>query len=142
MCQTAQRSFNAPEDDRNIGKQLLDNLCIDDCRVFGAQVVATVGTVSVLGAKTASSGVFVHHGIHAPRGNAEPQAWTTEFLEIAEIAVPVGLRNDDHAQAFGFQYATDDSHAERGMIDVGIAREQDDIGLLPAAQIHFLASRG
>ena len=38
-----------------------------------------------------------------------------------------------------FENPTDDSHTEAGMIDVGIAGDDDDIAAVPTKLVHFIA---
>ena len=39
-------------------------------------------------------------------------------------------------------HTADDGSAERGVVDIGIAREQDDIEVIPSTQLHFFLRRG
>ena len=45
----------------------------------------------------------------------------TEFLEVSEIAVPVGLGNDGYPIAVGFQYSSEDGRAEGWVVNVSIS---------------------
>ena len=74
--------------------------------------MTAVGRVGVFAAQTAGCGVFVHHRVHASGGDAEKQAGTTEFLEVTEVAVPVGLGNDAYAKTHAFKQTTNYSHSE------------------------------
>ena len=141
MGEAAHTRLDAAQNDGHVGEKLLENLCIDDGRVFGTTIVATVGAVGILAAQTTGGGVFVHHRVHRAGCNAEKQSRTTEFLEIAVIAVPVGLRNNGDAIASRFERAPDDRRAKRRMIDISIARKQDDVQLIPSAQLTFLFCR-
>jgi hypothetical protein len=51
---------------------------------------------------------------------------------------PVRLRDDADAETLRFQQAPDQRHAEAGMVDIGIAGDQDDIATVPAQRVHFL----
>ena len=53
--------------------------------------------------------------------------------------VPVGLSENTHAKAIGFEHSGKQSGGETGMIDVGIAGHEDDIDGVPAAGKHFRA---
>ena len=46
--------------------------------------------------------------------------------------MPVGLRHDGNTQSLTLQETTDDGHAKRRVINVGIATEQDDVQFVPA----------
>ena len=76
---------------------LLQDACIDDRGILRALVVATVGRILVAGTEAAVGGVFVDHGVHGARRDAEEEARTTQLLEVAVVAVPVGLRDDGHS---------------------------------------------
>ena len=82
--------------------------------------------------------IFVHHRVHTTWRDAEEQTRTTEFLEVTEVTMPVGLGNDGHPIAVGFEYPTDDGCAKRRMIHIGITREQDYIHVIPSPQFHLL----
>ena len=43
------------------------------------------------------------------------------------------------AEPLRFEHAADDRHAEARVIDIGVARHQDHVALVPAEQVHFLA---
>ena len=47
-------------------------------------------------------------------------------------AVPVGLWYDGYAIARSFECTSNDSSAERGMVDVGVARKEDDVDVVPS----------
>ena len=80
----------------------------------------TVRTIGILRAQATVGGIFVDHRIHTAWRDAEEETWTTEFLEVAEVSVPVGLRYDSHFIACGLQDPPDDGNTEGGVIDIGI----------------------
>ena len=43
------------------------------------------------------------------------------------------------AEALRLEHAADDRHAEARVIDVGVARHQDHVALVPAEQVHLFA---
>ena len=57
--------------------------------------------------------------------------------EAVVIAVVLRLRQDADAKALRLQHARNDRRAEARMIDVGIARDDDDVRRVPAARIHL-----
>ena len=125
----------------HVGIDLLQDARIDDRGILRALVVATVGRILVAGTEAAVGGVFVDHGVHGARRDAEEEARTTQLLEVAVVAVPVGLRDDGHAVA-SLQRAANDGYAKGWMIDIGVARKEDDVELVPAAQLTLLLRRG
>ena len=46
---------------------------------------------------------------------------------------PIGLADDADAEAGGFEHAAEDGHREAGMVDVGVAGDEHDVELVPAA---------
>ena len=139
MRESTQARFDTAKNDGYVGIEFAQNLTIDDGGVFRSHIVTPVRRVCVLAPKSASRSVFVHHRVHATWSNAEPQTRSPQTTEVAQVTVPVGLRNDGHTQSFCLEQTPDDSHPERGMVDIGIGREQDDVGLFPASQFHLLA---
>jgi len=55
--------------------------------------------------------------------------------------MPVGLRQDAHLEALGFQQSPDDGHAETRMVDIRIAGDDDDVAPLPAERRHLGSRR-
>ena len=47
-------------------------------------------------------------------------------------AGPVGLGDDADPETLRFQHPTDHRHAEAGMVDIGVAGDQDDVAGVPA----------
>ena len=140
--QAAQRRLDAAEHDGHVGEELLQNLCIYNGRILRAAVVTTVRAVRVFGAQALAGCVFVHHRVHASRRYSEEQIGATQLLEVAEVAVPVGLRNNSHGVARSLKCTTNHCGAKRGMIHVGVGREENDVYGIPSTQLDFfLCSR-
>ena len=51
--------------------------------------------------------------------------------------MPVGLAEHGHAKPGRFEHAVQDRHGKAGMIDVGVAGDEDDVHLIPAALTHL-----
>ena len=141
VSEAPQRSLDAAQHHRHIGKQLFQDVRIDDGRIFRPHVVPSVGAVSVLGAQAAVSGVFVDHRVHASRRYAEEKPRTPQLLKVAKVAMPVRLRDNGNAIPLSFQQTPDNGGSKRRMIHIGVAAEQDDVGRIPSAQLHFLFRR-
>ena len=137
-----QRRLDAAQHYGHIGEKLLQDAGIDNGGVFGAQVVAAVGAVGILGTQTAIGRVLVDHRVHHAGRDAEEHPRTAQLLEVAVIAVPVRLRHDADAIPLGLDQPAYHRGAKRGMIHVGIGGKEDDVGPVPPAQFHFLARRG
>ena len=139
---TAQRSLNAAKHHGSVGVELLENAAIHDGGIFWAAIVTSVGTIGILRAQPLVGSVFVDHGIHAPRCHAKEEARLAQFLEVAVVAVPVGLRHNGHLEPQCLDGASDDGCTERGMIDIGIGREENHVERVPSPQLHLLLGGG
>ena len=142
MSEAAQTGLDASDDDGHIGEELLEDARIDDGGVFGTEVVATVGRVGILRAQSLVGRVFVHHRVHRPRRNGEEESRTSQLLEVAVVAMPVGLGNDGHPQALRLKYASDDRRREGWVVNVSVAGEDDDIEGIPAEPLDFFFGGG
>ncbi len=76
-----------------------------------------------------------------PGRHAEEQVRLAQRLERLG-ALPVGLGNDADAKALRLQHAADHRHAEARVVDVGVARDQDDVAAVPAELLHLGAAHG
>lgn len=81
---------------------------------------------------------MVDHGIHGTRRDAEEIFGSSELLEIAEVVLPVRLRDDSDLETFCFENATYNCSPERWMVDIGIATEKHDIHLVPPSKLGLL----
>jgi hypothetical protein len=55
-------------------------------------------------------------------------------------ALPIRLGDDAHPKALRFERAADDSHAEAGMVHIGIAGNDDDVAAVPPEPLHLGAA--
>ena len=138
---SAQACLDASEHDGHIGKELPEDVGIDDGGVLWTQVVPPVGTVCILAPEAAGSGVFVHHAVHASGRDAEEETGTSQLLEVAKIPVPVGLGHDSYAQALCLEQTPYDSGSEGRMVHIGICAEENHISLFPPTQVHLFPGR-
>ena len=141
MGESAKRCLDTTQHHRHIRIELLENTGVDDSGILRPHVMAAVGRVGILGAQSTCSSVLVDHRVHAAWRNAEEEARTSQLLEVAIVAVPVGLGHDGHTVAGILQHPADDSSTKRGVVDIGVGREQDDIHLIPASQFQLLLRR-
>src|SRR6185369_1069662 len=72
------------------------------------------------------------HRVEVAGGDAEEEAGAAEAAEVVGGA-PVGLRDQADAQAAALEEAGDEDGAEGGVVDVGVAADDDDVELGPAA---------
>ena len=142
MGEPAHARLYASEHHGHIGEETFEYLRIDNGGILRAHVVSAVGTIGILGAQTAGSSVLVHHGVHAAGGYAEEETRPAELLEIAEVAMPVGLGHDSHLIASSLQRSAYHRHTKRGVVYIGVAGEEYHIELVPTAQFHLFLRCG
>ncbi len=139
---SAQRSLNAAGNNGHVGIEATQNLGIDNGWIVGAHAVAAVGRVGVIATAATGGGVMVNHRIHSAGRNTEEQPRSTEFLEVAQIVLPVRLRHNSHAIVPHLhQYAPNHGSTKRRVVNIGIARKQHDVHLVPTAKFHLLHRR-
>ena len=141
MGDAAQAGLDRADDHVAAGKGLAATLGIDGHGAVRALVRLGVGRVGVVGADLAVGRVAVDHRIHVAGGDAEEQVGFAQFPEV-DRRIPVRLTNDADAETLCFEQAPDQRHAEAGMVDVGIAGDQDDVARIPAELDHFGARHG
>ena len=134
--------FYAAYDQGHVGIEAFDQVRVGDGAVVRPHACLSAGRIGVVGAEAFVRGVVVDHGVHASGAYGEKEPRPAEFLEVAQVVAPVGLGHYGHAQALCFQGAAYDGGAEGGMVHIGIARKEDDVHAVPAAQFEFLAARG
>ena len=137
----AQRSFDATDDDGHVLVGLARALRIHDDRAVRPLATLAARRVRVIAAHPAVGGVAVDHRVHVAGGDAEEQARPAQRSEGLG-ALPVRLGDHADAQALGLEQATDDGHAEAGVIDVGVTTDDDDVAFIPAQRIHLFAAHG
>lgn len=124
------------------GVELFEDAGVGGGCVVRAKARFTAWCVGVVGAKAFACGVFVDHGVHAASGDTEEKARWAKLFEVAQIVFPVGLADESDTQAHTFDEATDHSGAKRGVIDIGITRNQDHIEFIPAAKLGLFGGGG
>ena len=136
MGHSTQACFNATNDDGNVTVGLTSPLAINghcSVRTFSGNITGRVGIVI---AALSVCGVVVDHGIHVAGGDSEKEIGLAKFSESIGTA-PIRLRDNADTKALTFQHSPDNSHAKTGVIDVGIACDDDDIAAVPAECVHF-----
>ena len=99
---------------------------------FAAWCVGIVATQSLVG------GVVVEHAVDVACRNAEEQPRCTKLAEVAEVVLPVGLRNYGHAVACILQNPGYHCRTKRRMVDKSIAADENHIDIVPAKGFQFL----
>ena len=132
-----QARLDAAQHDGRLLERAADEVAVDDGRVVRAQARLPARRVRVLAAALPGHGVVVHHGVHIAGRHEERQPRLAERSHRGRV-VPVGLRDDAHLVAVRLQKPRDDGRAERGVVDVRVARHVDEVDLVPAAFRHIL----
>ncbi len=141
MGDPAQGRLDAAKDDRHVLIGLAATLGVDCRGVVRPFVRRAVWRVGIIGTDLAVGGITVDHRVHVPGGNAEIQVGPTQGSEWIDRA-PVRLSYDTDPEALGLQQPPDQRHAEAGVVDVGIAGDQNDVAGVPAEYGHFLLRHG
>ena len=131
-------SLDAADDDRHIGIELLEDAAVGDGTVIGTRPCPTLGRISIVGTATFGSRIMVNHRVHRPRRDRKIQPRATELLKIPEVPMPIRLRNDRYAIPRCLQHTPQDRRPERGVVDVRVAGEEDDVHFIPSAKVRFL----
>jgi hypothetical protein len=79
--------------------------------------------------------------IHVAGGDAEEQPRPAQGAKGVGT-LPVGLADDAHAKALRLEQSPDQRHAEAGMVDVGVAGDENDVARIPAQRVHLGAGHG
>ena len=137
MRNAAQRGFDAAQHDGRGGIGFATALRIDEHGAVRTLSAFAARRVGIVVPQTPVRRVAVHHRVHIAAGDAEEQVGLTQRLEGGGVA-PFRLRNDADPEALGLEQPPDDRHAEARVIDVSIARDEDDIAGIPAKRLHFL----
>ena len=141
MRQPPQRSLDAAYDHRHVGIEPFENSSVYRDGVIGSESRLAARRVGVVAAQADVGGVVVHHRVHRSRRDAEKEPRRAQLGEVAQVVAPVGLRHDGHATPLGLQQAADHRRAERRVVDIGVAREQDHVDVIPPQGPHLFYRR-
>ena len=137
----AQRRFDAADDDVGIGERFACALRVNNHGAIRALVRCAIRRIGIIRARFVVRGVAIDHRIHIAGGDAEKQVWLAQFAKIF-CRLPIRLADDADAKALCFEQATNQRHAETGVVNIGIAGDDDDVAGVPAKGFHFRARRG
>ena len=135
----AQAGLDAAQHDRHLGIGLAAALRIDQRGTVRPLAGHVAGGIGIVAAQPAVGGVAVDHRIHVAGGDAEEQIRLAQRLEGLG-ALPVGLGDDADAETLRLEHAADDGHAEAGVVDIGVAADDDDVAAVPAQRLHLAAA--
>jgi hypothetical protein len=132
----AQAGLDAADHHRHVAPGLLAALRVDQRGAVGPLAAGAAGRVGVVAADLAIGRVAVDHRIHVAGGHAEEQVRLAQGRKASAL-LPVGLGDDAHAKALRFQHTADHGHAEAGVVDIGVAGDDDDVAAVPAQRVHL-----
>ena len=95
----------------------------------------------VLAAALPRGRVVGHHRVHATGGDAPVESRLPKCFEGVEV-VHVGLRKYCYAKTVLRQDLSDDGRAGVGGVDIGVARDENDVCLVPAKPAHLVSGGG
>ena len=134
--ETAQGCFQSSDAKRNVAPDPADRFAVDVYRAVGAFARLAARRVVVVMTLSFGGGVMRHHRVDVAAVGKEGKAWSAESLIVRIV---LRLRQDADAEALRFQHARNDCRAEARMVDVGVARDNDDVRRVPAARLHFFS---
>ena len=141
MGQAAKRRLDAAGDDGDAGEGFPRPLAIDERGPVRPQADAAAGGIGVVVADFLVGGVVVDERVHVPRAYREEETGTAE-LPPGFAGLPQRLAQDGDAEPRAFEHAVQDRHGEAGVVDVGVAGDEDDVDGVPAAFAHLRSGRG
>ena len=103
--------------------------------------MAVARGIGVVAAEFPGRGIVGDHGVHRPGGDRKKEARPPQGQERL-LRAPVRLGDDADPEAVGLQPARQERHTEGRMVDVGVARNEDDVQLVPAPLQRFFFSYG
>ena len=137
MRQPAKRRLDAAGDHRNALVGFAGALAVCQRRAVGPQANAAAGRVGIAVTDFAIGRVMVDHRIHVAGTDREEQSRLAE--QTPGVATPpVGLADDRHAIPSRLEHSSQNRHRKTGMIDVRVAGDEHDVGLVPAPFAHLL----
>ena len=140
VSQPPERCLDAAGDDRHAGKGLAGTLTVRHRRPVGTQADPAARTVGIVVADLLVGRVVVDHAVHVAGADAEEQPRPAE-LPPGLGAAPVGLAENRDPEAGRLEHPAQDAHRERRVIDVGVARHEDDVHIVPAPRLHLRSGR-
>ena len=138
MGKASHGCLDATDDDGHIGVELLEDATVGDGTVVGTRPCPTLRRIGIIGTATFGGGIMVDHRVHRTRRDGEIEPRATELLKIPEIPMPIGLRHYRYAITCRFKDASQDRRSKRGVVDIGIAGEEDNVHFIPSAKVGFL----
>ena len=136
MGDPPQACLDAADHHVHTGIGLAYPLRVHHHRPVGSAVGLGIGGIGVVRADLSIGGVAVDHRIHVARRHAKIEPWPAQRPESFSRC-PVRLADDADPKSLRLQQPPYQCHAEAGVIDVGVAGDEDHIACIPAQCVHF-----
>ena len=99
------------------------------------------GRIGIVVTQLAGWGVMGHHRIHGTGRDGKAESRAPKPHE-GLLGTPVGLGNDTDPVTVLFKPTGQERHAKSRVVDVGIATDEDDVQLTPAAPCNIILGYG
>ena len=136
MRKPAQACLDAADDDGLAAIGPADEIAVDRHGIVGPLAHDAAGGIGVGLPVGLGDGIVVDHRVHIPAHDQKAQAGFAESVDGGGV-LPVRLGEDADLIPCVLQHARDDRMAERGVVDVAVADDIDEIALVPAAPGHI-----
>ena len=112
-------------------------VAVDDCGPVRPQPGFSARAVRVRASLLARRAVVRDHAVDVPGCDPEAKPGLPKLPEVLD-AVPPRLGDDPGAEAGVEQHPRDDRGPERGVVDIGVAADDDNVAGLPPERIQLL----
>ena len=126
MGEPAQARLHPAQDHRDPGEQPLHFAGINDRGAVGAVPGLAAGGIHVVPPDFLVGGIIGDHRIEVAGSDAEKEARRPQPQEIV-VFFPIGLRDDADRKPVRFEITADEGRAETGVVDIGVAGNENDI---------------
>ena len=138
MHKAAQTGLNAADYHRQLGPQLLRQLCIYRRGMVGPLAHLAAGRILIDGARIFRCCIMAQHGIKIAAANQHAQTGLAQSSKVFCLG-PIGLAQQCNLVALCFQHTTNHCRSKRGMVHIGIATNEQKVQLLPATLCNFFS---
>ncbi len=138
MRKTAQGRLDAAQVNGRVREGAARQHGIDGHGAVGAAAALAAGGVGVVRAALLRRRVVRDHGVDIAAVDQHGVARLPHCGKVG-LAVEIGLGQDGDLIARVLQHARDDGRAKGGVVDVGVAGDEQEVAVIPAARLHFRA---
>lgn len=120
MGKATHGGLDSPQHHGRVRVQSFQYLGVYHSRVVWPHVVPSIGTIRVLTAQPSIGRIAIDHRVHATWRDTEEQAGSSQFPEVPEVSMPVGLRYDGDLIACRFKRPAYHSRPESGVVYISV----------------------